>query len=108
MEDTYYSGKSLDGWGLGSNYQIEAGMRLLYYFPREAAPLIAARLQALDIKNAKGTDWEKREVKNGVRTVEFIKAVSWCKEPSIQEALAGIKKRTDDESIKEALSPSEK
>jgi hypothetical protein len=39
-----FNGKSLDGWDEESNYQIEAAVRLLYYFPKETAPLIAARL----------------------------------------------------------------
>ena len=55
-----------------------------------------------------GDAWKKREVKNGVRAVDFIKAVSWCKDPRIQDALADIAKRTDDESIKEALHWDEK
>jgi hypothetical protein len=37
---------------LASKYQIEAAVRLLYYFPKETSPLIAARLQALDVKAA--------------------------------------------------------
>jgi hypothetical protein len=96
-------GESHDIGGLACKYQIEAAVRLLYYFPKETSSLIAARLQALDVKAAKGDDWTKREVKNGVDTLEFIRSVSWCKEPRIQEALAGISKRTDDKRIKEAL-----
>ncbi len=107
MEDAFFNGNYIN-WRNFSNYQIEAAVRLLYYFPKEAAPLIAARLQALDVNAADGDDWRKREVRNGVHPVDLIKAVSWCKEPHIQEALAGIKKRTDDKLIKQALSPSEK
>jgi HEAT repeat protein len=91
-----------------SDFQTGAAWRLLYYFPKEAAPLIAARLQAMDVKAADGDDWKKREAKNGVQTYQFIRSVSWCKEPRIQEALAGISKRTDDPSLKEAITPSEK
>ena len=45
----------------------------------------------------------KRDVKNGVRVIDFIKAVRWCKEPAIQEALADVDKRTDDPDIKGAV-----
>jgi HEAT repeat protein len=107
MEDASFNGNYID-WGNGSNYQIEAVVRLLYYFPKETAPLVAARLQALDVKDADADNWKKREAKNGVHAIDLIKAVSWCKEPQIQEALAGIKKRTNDKWIKGALSPSEK
>lgn len=45
----------------------------------------------------------KREVKNGVRTIDFIAAVSWCMAPPIAEALADIARRTDDPLIKEVV-----
>jgi len=100
-----FNGDSLDGWDEGSEFQIEAAIRLLYYFPGEAAPLIAARLRSFDVKGTvRGDGSMKREVKNGVRTVDFIKAVRWSKEPVIREALADIAKRTDDPDIKDTLS----
>jgi HEAT repeat protein len=98
-----FNGKSLDGWYEGSNLQIEAAMRLLYYFPNEAAPLIAARLRSFDVRDPGEDGWMNREVKNGVRTVDFIKAVSWSSAPAIQKALDEIAKRTNEEDIKEAL-----
>jgi hypothetical protein len=107
MEDAFFNGNYIH-WRNSGNYQIEAAVRLLYYFPKETAPLIAARLQSLDVKAAANWDGRrKRDANNGVQTVDFIKAVLWCKEQCVQEALADIKKRTDDESVKEALSPSE-
>jgi len=45
----------------------------------------------------------KREVINGVYTVDFIKAVAWRKEPAIHEALADIAKRTNDSQIQGLL-----
>jgi len=94
-----FNGRSLDGWSEGSDLQVQSALRLLYYFPKETAPLIAARLRALDVKDAGYDDFMKRDVKNGVRAVDFIKAVAWCKEPAIQEALADIAKRTNDSQI---------
>jgi HEAT repeat protein len=99
-----FNGDSLDGWSEGSDFQVEAAVRLLYYFPRESAPLIAARLRSFDVKvTDRGDGWMKRDVKNGVRVIGFVKAVRWCKEPAIQEALADIAKRTDDPDIKGAV-----
>jgi HEAT repeat protein len=102
-----FNGHSLDGWSDGSNFQIEATIRLLYYFPKEAAPLIAARLKSLDVmkpaKDGKGDGHMLREVKNGVRTRDFIDAVRWCQEPDVKEALADIANRTDDPTIRAML-----
>jgi hypothetical protein len=93
--EAVFNDRSLDGWGEGGNRKIEASMRLLYYFPEEAAPLISARLRSLDVRDAQwmGT-WMQREVKNGVRTVDFIKAVAWSTHPEIKNALSEIGKRT--------------
>jgi hypothetical protein len=104
-----FNGNSLDGWYEGSNFQVGAVARLLYYFPEETAPLVAARLRALDVAARKGIDdWIKREVKNGVRTTEFIEAVSWCKAAPVREALADITRRTDDPEVKKALAAGQK
>lgn len=102
-----FNGTSLDGWSVGSMTQSEAATRLLYYFPRESAQLIATRLKGLNVAPvaAPGTNvyspteldaYMKREVNNGVRTSEFIKAVAWCKEPAIVEAVESLRKRTTD------------
>ncbi len=102
-----FNGKTLDGWRSGSEFQIDAAIRLLYYFPKEAGPLIAARLRSLDVMNTlrkdHRDDWIQRDVKNGVSTVEFIKAVKWCRQPAIKTALADIEKRTDDPTILQVL-----
>jgi hypothetical protein len=45
----------------------------------------------------------QREVKNGVRTLDFLKAVSWCQAPAVEEALADVARRTDDPQIKAVL-----
>jgi hypothetical protein len=103
-----FNGSSLDGWSQGSDFQIEAVMRMLYYFPKETVSLIAERLKSLDVKNAKEKDRMMRNVRNGVRTLDFIKAVSWCQDMSIQEALADIAKRTNDAEIKKLVAVSGK
>src|SRR5439155_19577965 len=72
-----FNGKSLEGWDEGSNRQVDAAVRLLYYFPKETTPLITARLRSFSVEAADSDDRIKREVKNGVRTAEFIKAVCW-------------------------------
>jgi HEAT repeat protein len=100
-----FNGHTLNGWDEASRFQTEAAMRLLYYFPKETAPLIAARLRSLDVRSEAS---KEREVKNGVRTEEFIKAVSWCKAPAIQQALADIARRTNDSEIKEAATAAQR
>lgn len=93
----------------GSNFRSAAAMRMLYYFPRETVPVIAARLRALRVQRvfsnqSNATDdemarWTHRELANGVRTDEFIKAVSWCKEPRIRSELLGVFKRASDPEV---------
>lgn len=98
-----FNGRSLDGWSEGSHFQIGAAVRLLYYFPDEAAPLIAARLRSLDVAAVTPDGSMKRDVRNRVRTTEFITAVSWCRAAPVREALADLAARTDDPEITKAL-----
>jgi len=42
-----FNGSSLDGWSQGSDFQIQAAMRLLYYFPKETAPGISVLEQKI-------------------------------------------------------------
>ena len=100
-----FNGESLDGWYKGSNLQIEAAMRLLYYYPKQGVPLVVARLKALDVADpGKQLEaWMRREVRNGVRTDEFIKAVTWCEHPDVRAALADLAKRTTDQEIAKLL-----
>ncbi|HKQ50703.1 MAG TPA: hypothetical protein VJZ71_21725 [Phycisphaerae bacterium] len=103
-----FQGPSLDSWNLGSELQIQAAMRLLYFFPKESTALIAERLRKLDVnktsargKGSPATEKEldasiRREVANGVRTDEFIKAVSWCRDSKVREAIRAIFTKTGD------------
>jgi HEAT repeat protein len=84
------NGKPLLQGSTASRLQVESTLRLLYYFQAETAALIAARLRSLDVRDSDTTK-------------EFIKAVSWCKEPAIRKALADIGKRTDDPEILQEL-----
>jgi len=97
-----FNGSSLNGWSEGSRFQIEATIRLLYYFPEETATLIAARLKSLDVSVATVEQSIQRDVKNRVATVAFIQSVTWCQAAPIREALADIAKRTADPQIKKA------
>src|SRR5262249_52651058 len=106
--DGIFNGTSLDGWYEGSERQIEAAMRLLYYFPKESAAMIAERLKDMETKKPKpGLEaWMMREVKNGVRTTDFLKAVNWCQEPTVRDALLDVFRRTDDAALMLAALPS--
>ena len=93
-----FNGDSLDGWDIGNSLQCGAALRMLYYFPQETAGLIADRLAGLDVR-ARERDvgnFIQREVANGVRAEEFIRAVAWCEEPHILRELSNIFKRTSD------------
>jgi hypothetical protein len=96
-----YDDAPLNGWHDGSDFQIEAALRLLYYFPDESIPLFVKRLNNLDVQ--KTNDFIKRNVKNGVVAVDLIEAVSWCKDARVGAALASIRKRTNDTEIIKAL-----
>ena len=62
-----FNGKSLDGWGWGSDFQCGAAMRLLFYFPEESATLVAGRLDKLDVgKDQELDSFMCRCVANGV------------------------------------------
>jgi hypothetical protein len=92
-----FNGKSLDGWSFGSDLQCGAALRLLFYFPKEAAPLVAGRLDKLDVGKDQALDsFMHRCVANGVRADEFIKSVAWSKDPAIRAALVGVFKRAED------------
>ncbi len=90
-----FNGKSLDGWDVGSSLQIEAAMRMLYYYPRETTNLIAARLRSLDVRKLDMNG----DVANGVRADEFVNAVAWSEEPAIREELQRIFQNTTDPKI---------
>jgi hypothetical protein len=90
-----FNGESLDGWSLGSELQCGAALRLLYYFPEESAPLIARRLDLLDVREDKELEsWMRRCVANGVRADDFVKAVGWSEESVVRAAVRRLAERT--------------
>jgi hypothetical protein len=92
-----FNGESLDGWSLGSDLQCGAALRLLFYFEKEAAPLIAGRLAKLDVRKDREPDgFMHRCVANGVRADDFIKAVAWSKNRAVRQALTGVFRRAGD------------
>ena len=102
-----FNGDSLDGLSEGGDFQIAAAMRLLYYYPKQFAPVIVERLKKLDVKaEGDGSSW--RDVANGLYTVQFLESLSWCKEPAVDKAMFEIFERTDDARIRLTLLPSVK
>ena len=100
-----FNENSPEDWNEGSELQIEAAMRLLYYYPKQGAPLVVARLKTFNVA-APGQAADAlmlREVGNGVRTAQFIAAVAWCEQPDIRAALADIAERTTDRQIAKVL-----
>lgn len=87
------------GSNFGSRFQTGAVVRLLYYFPDESAPVIAARLNGLDVgKAAEGSGEGVRQViaNGGVWADELVEAAAWCTEPTVRAAVRGIFRRTTD------------
>jgi hypothetical protein len=101
-----FTGIALDGWDDASELQKSAATRLLYWYPKESASFIAARLRSFDVTDpwAGGEkSFIQREVRNGVDTAGFIRAVYWSKEAAVRDALRDIGKRTNDRQIIDAL-----
>lgn len=93
-----FNGEYLDGWDFASDLQCQAALRMLYYFPHETTAMIAGLLARLDVRLREGglTSVIQREVANGVRAQEFIKAVAWSDDPAIRRELLDILRRTTD------------
>lgn len=71
--------------------QVGAAMRLAYYFPEATEDLIVARLKELNVTT---DDVSQQMEKAGVRTEEFVKAVSWSPRPKIQAELLDMFRKT--------------
>ena len=92
-----FNGENLNGWYAGSDSQCAAALRLLFYFEKESAGLVAGRLDELDVGKGRGVDgWMHRCVANGVRPDEFLKAVSWSKAPAVRASLLKMFERAED------------
>ncbi|MCW3055249.1 MAG: hypothetical protein JWN14_4419 [Chthonomonadales bacterium] len=100
---------SLEDWYYGSRFQVAAILRLLCYFPDQTAPMISDRLRKLKVSDTSSTkhpndgpwpdDWYRREVANGARTDELIKASAWCSRSNVRSAIAGLFMKTEDPEI---------
>jgi hypothetical protein len=98
-----------DGFKSASDLQIEAALRLLYYYPNESAGLIADRLKRLDVKDyPKLNEHWRREIQNGLHTPEFIKAVAWSDQAVMKAAIEDVAKKTDDKDILDLVSKSKR
>jgi hypothetical protein len=82
-EGNYKEGDSFDEWDVGSDLQVGAVLRLLYYYPKETTPLIARRLRGLHVERiGRGPGsprseqeieaWARREVANGASTDHLV------------------------------------
>jgi hypothetical protein len=92
-----FNGRTLDGWDEGNDFQCRAALRMLFYYPRETAALLARRLDGLDVgSDADLEAFKRRCVANHVRSDEFIEAVAWSSDPNILGALTGVFRRTGD------------
>ncbi len=81
--------------------QYTAVVRLLFYFPRQCAGMIARRLRGLDVSAPPShfvsqRPWSANQLNEVAR---FVQTVAWCKEPVIRSALLGVFKRTTDPEV---------
>jgi len=100
---------SLENWYYGSHFQVAATLRLLCYFPDQTATMISDRLGKLKVNDTSSTkhpndgpwpdDWYQREVANGARTDELMKASAWCPRSDVRSAIAGRFVRAEDPEI---------
>jgi hypothetical protein len=115
-EGNYKKGDSFDEWSVGSDFQVGAISRLLYYFPKETVPLVERRLRGLRVESTKlpgsAADadkelqvWAQREVANGAHTVDLLQAVSWCREPPVRQAVHAVFERAGSADILIAALP---
>jgi hypothetical protein len=90
---------SLDDWDIGSDFQIEATKRLLYYYPDIAVPLVVERISNLQATD----DFFDDCVRNGIRSDDFVDSMAWSSDEKIRSALAELAKRAKDRSLLRAL-----
>jgi hypothetical protein len=102
-----------DACDVASDVQSRAATRLMYYFPAEAAPMVAQRLDGLDVtqvgppKGQRSTDaelkaWVGRERRNGVRAESFVKSVAWSRDPVVVAAMDRLRRRATDKDVLDA------
>jgi hypothetical protein len=99
---TRAASRSAESLSFASGLQCAAALRLLYYFPKQTAPLVAGRLERLDVQGYRSTlqGYRKAVIANGLDADDFIKAVRWCKEPAVQRAIRRVYLRATDPHIK--------
>jgi hypothetical protein len=87
-----------------SALQAGAALRLLHYFPRESAPLIARRISGLNFANRDDIDTAlARDLEEGIRVADFLAAVAWCRDPLVVRALAEVERQATDPDILKAI-----
>jgi hypothetical protein len=99
-------GQSPNSIGVGDNLRSTAALRLLYYFQAESASLVAGQLDKFDV--TADPDWEhhsRRCAANGLRSEDYIRAVSWCQDKEVQAALLRLFKRAEHGPSLEAALP---
>jgi hypothetical protein len=94
-----------DQRGGSERLQIGAAIRLLYYFPKEAGPVVARRLRGLEVTEEQDPDSREGFERNGIWADELLKAVTFSSHPQIRRELLGIFRRTIDSEIALAALP---
>jgi len=69
----------------GKDFQCGAAMRLLYYFPEQAVPLIVERINGFKLEN--GEIGRNHYKLNGTHVIDYLEAVSWHTDHRLKEAI---------------------
>jgi hypothetical protein len=80
----------------GESFELGAAMRLLYYFPEQAGPVVLERLKQLDSTLADRAAANKR---NGLAAEDFIAAIAFTQDKAIRTELLRLFKESPDPAI---------
>ena len=99
--------KEDEGWDAADELICHAALRLLYYFPQEATALLLKRLDDLKVGKDRDVDaYIRRGIANGgVRSENFLKALTWSKSPAVRAAITRVFRRTNNSSTLKAALP---
>jgi hypothetical protein len=94
-----------DERGSSERLQIGAAIRLLYYFPKEAGPVVARRLRRLEVTDEPDPDSREGFERNGIWADELLRAVTFSSHSQVRRELVSIFRRTIDSEIALATLP---
>ena len=83
----------------GTRFQVQAAIRMAFYYPESTAGLLVKRLESFAVTGDGYEDW----ISSGVRREKIIDAIGWTESKPINAALQSIAKKATHESLVDAL-----